>query len=445
MRRKYNFILLIIIIMIFFLSIFTSSSDSGSKEYPIGPNITSSDNVLIFAPHPDDETLSSAGVIRYCVQNHVPVHVVVVTNGGTGKLSQIRHFETLNATAKLGLSSQNVTFLDYPQVVNNLFDDNWDPNHSYEDGPKHNSFAYQKNSSYNGVSLENNVESMINKYKPTIIIYPAFYDDNTDHWGTGAFVDYAINRMGYNAKMYTYLIHDDSTLWPFPRSYFPQSDLTPPAHLINQTNWFIFPLTSSDEQYKFDAVDSYQSQMKHDPVFLRSYIRKNELFGMNNNITVNKTNNSNDYINSTTFPETVFHEPTQDIITKTTDLLYSAFGNVNKYDIENVGFESDNNITWISVKTLGGISKNGIYQFHIRGFGDDGITRIDFEVQNGTANFYMPSSNSIHPHLLIRSNSDGIVVGIPDMTNKNSYMVDIETSNIKQNVDRTGYFTLKLS
>ena len=229
---------------------------------------------MIFAPHPDDETLSSAGVIRYCVKNHIPVHVVVVTNGGPGKLGEIRHFETLNATAKLGLSSQNVTFLDYPQVTSRLFNEDWDQNHSYTDGPPHSSFAYQKNSSYNGVSVENNIETMINTYQPTIIIYPAAYDDNTDHWGTGAFVDYAVDQMDYNAKMYTYLVHEDLTLWPFPKSYFPQIDLKPPEYLANQTNWYIFPLTSSDEQYKFNAVDSYQSQMKHDTVFKILYKKK---------------------------------------------------------------------------------------------------------------------------------------------------------------------------
>ena len=135
---------------------------------------------------------------------------------------------------------------------------------------------------------------------------------------------------------------------------------------------------------------------------------------------------------------------TKDIITKPTDMLYSVFGNINSYDIGDVGFEVDDNITWISVKTFGGISKNGIYQFHIRGFGDDGVSRIDFEVQNGTAKFYMPSSNSIYPNLMVESSSNGIVVGIPGMVDCSKYMIDVESSNMTQNLDRTGYFTVNL-
>jgi hypothetical protein len=38
---------------------------------------------------------------------------------------------------------------------------------------------------------------------------------------------------------------------------------------------------------------------------------------------------------------------------------------------------------------VGGISKNGIYHFRIRSFGNSNVNRIDIQVQNGTANFEM--------------------------------------------------------
>jgi LmbE family N-acetylglucosaminyl deacetylase len=442
MKREHNIILLILFLLVFIFSAYAYSYDTGVKKYPQGPNITSSDRVLIVAPHPDDESVSSTGIIRYCVENNIPVHVMVVTNGGKGNLAQIRHFETLNATAKLGLKSQNVTFLDYPQVVDRLFNENWDLNHLYTDGTNHNPFAYQKNSTYAGVSVETNMESLIKQYQPTIIIYPASNDANTDHWSTGAFVDYAINKMGYQTKRYNYLIHEDLTLWPFPRSYFPQSYLLPPLILANQTQWIVFPLKPSDEQLKYDVLNSYQSQMQKDPVFLRSYIRKNELFSYHNEINISKINDSMNYNIGSDFPRTVFHDPIGDTSIKPTDILYSTFEHINKFDISDIGFELDNNTTWISLKNTGGISKTGIYQFHIRGFGNDVVKRVDFTVENGKINYYMPSSNGINPPLIVRVSDNGIIVGIPDMSNFNSYMIDVETSNGTDYVDRSGYFTV---
>lgn len=445
MDKKAKLTFFLTLIFLFSFAATSYSYNNQVNNYPKYPQINSSDRVLIFAPHPDDESLSSAGLIRYCVEHNVPVHVVVVTNGGKGKLASVRHDETLDATAKLGLSSNNVTFLDYPQVVNRLFNENWDPNHAYFDGSHHNSFAYDQNSSYCGESLESNIETMIANYDPTIIIYPAVDDDNTDHWGTGSFVDYAVNDMDYQTKMYSYLVHDDETLWPFPRSYFPQSKLLPPSYLANQTNWLIFPLNNSLEQYKFDAVNCYQSQMKKDSVFLKSFIKSNELFAVAPIKNVTRQDTSNDYINSHGFPTTVFHDPVGDILNQPNNQIYSVLDSQSSYDIGDVGFEIDNNTLWISLKTTGGISKNGIYQFHLRGFGDYGISRVDFQVQNGKVSYIMPSKNSVTPTLQLRSDASGIVVGIPAMLDDHTFMIDVESENSTQVFDRTGYFNVDVS
>ncbi len=442
-KAKLTFFLTLILIFSFVTASYSFNKQANS--YSKYPQISSSDRVLIFAPHPDDESISSGGLIRYCVEHNVPVHVVVVTNGGKGNLGVVRHSETLNATAKLGLSSNNVTFLDYPQAVSRLFSENWDPDHYYYDGSHHNSFAYDPNSTYCGESLESNIETMISTYNPTVIIYPALDDDNTDHWGTGSFVDYAVNDMNYQTKMYSYLVHDDETMWPFPRSYFPQSKLLPPSYLQNQTNWLIFPLNNSQEQYKFDAVNCYQSQMKKDSVFLKSFIKSNELFAVDPIKNVTRQNTSNDYINSHGFPATVFHDPAGDLLNQPNNQIYSVLDSQSSYDIGDVGFEIDNNTLWISVKTTGGISKNGIYTFHLRGFGDNGISRIDFQVQKGKAHYIMPSNNSVTPQLKLRSDKSGIVVGIPAMLDCHTFMMDVESENPTQLYDRTGYFNIDVS
>ena len=273
----------IFVIAIFFLIIcgstaYTYSSNSNDNKYPQGPNITSSDRVLIIAPHPDDETIACAGVIRYCVENNIHVQVVVVTNGGDGKLGNIRYHECLNSTKILGLQPSNIVFFDYTQGVESLYKTNWNRTLNIH-GNHTSNFAYQQNAPYTGASLEKNMETVINDFKPTIIIYPDIKDSNPDHKGTSQFVEYATNKINYTGQKFTYLIHV-SPGWPYPPLYFPQTDILPPSSMINQ-NWVVFPINSSDEKLKYNAIYSYKSQMDKSSIYqnyLTSFIRKNELF-----------------------------------------------------------------------------------------------------------------------------------------------------------------------
>ncbi|MDD3985399.1 MAG: PIG-L family deacetylase [Methanobacterium sp.] len=136
-----------------------------------GPNITSSDRVLIVAPHPDDETIACGGVIRYCVKNNIPISVVV-TNGGREQLCPIRYHETISATTILGLSKENIIFLDYPQALQYIFHDNWNIPWEEDGNSIKNVYAYQKKALYTGENLEKNFEEIITDLNPTIIIYP---------------------------------------------------------------------------------------------------------------------------------------------------------------------------------------------------------------------------------------------------------------------------------
>ncbi|MEM0174420.1 MAG: PIG-L family deacetylase [Sulfolobaceae archaeon] len=79
--------------------------------------------VLIIAPHPDDETLCCGGSIVKFLEEGNEVRVIIVTDGrygspndelrGSKELIEIRKKEALNATRILGLSKDNVEFLDF--------------------------------------------------------------------------------------------------------------------------------------------------------------------------------------------------------------------------------------------------------------------------------------------------------------------------------------------
>jgi LmbE family N-acetylglucosaminyl deacetylase len=441
-RKKVLITVFSLLIVVSSAYIFLTYNDS---KYPQGININSSDRVLIIAPHPDDESIACAGVIRYCIENKIPVYVVVVTNGGNGDLGVTRYHESLNATKILGLQSDNITFFEYTQGVDSLFNENWDKPIGINGNHTPN-FAYQKNTTFKGVSLEKNFESVITNFNPTVIIYPNPDDSNPDHWGTSSFVEYTTNKLNYEGKKYTYLVHVSSA-WPFPRGYFPQTFLLPPYFLANQNKWHIFPISNSDEKLKYDAINSYKSQLNGDPTYLLSFIRKNELFIPYEQINVSKDNSSEDFINNSKFPKTLFHDPQGDALVKSPlEVYYSIFSNLNLFDLTDIGFEVDNNTTWMSMKTAGGISKTGIYDFRIRSFVNGSVNRIDVRVQNGKAKYLKMANNSETAYPLeVKVKGKGIILGMPsDLFNATKYMISVDAMRNNRYIDRAGWYTFNI-
>jgi LmbE family N-acetylglucosaminyl deacetylase len=75
--------------------------------------------VLVVAPHPDDEALMAAGVIRHAVEAGDTVKVIVVTNGDypTTTLGYLRQGESVAAMTLLGLTEDDVIFLGYGDAL----------------------------------------------------------------------------------------------------------------------------------------------------------------------------------------------------------------------------------------------------------------------------------------------------------------------------------------
>jgi len=434
-----------VLVLIFGTSAYAYTSNNDIR-YDHGIDLTSSDRVLIVAPHPDDETIGSGGVIRYCLEHNIPVYVVVVTNGGSSSLGVRRYHESINATNQLGLPSSDITFFEYTQGVDSLFNENWDKPININGGHTPN-FAYQQDAPYNGVSLEQNFETVITNFKPTVIIYPNPEDSNPDHWGTSSFVEYATNKLNYNGRMYTYLVHV-SSVWPFPRGYFPEAYILPPYFMTGYDSWFVFPISASDEQLEYQAINSYHSQLNNDPTYLLTFVRKDDLFEANKQITVVKNNDSVDMIKSSGFPTTIFQDPRGDTLIKPPlEVYYSIFSNLNLFDITDVGFEIDNTTTWMSLKTVGGISKTGVYDFRVRCFGAYGVNRVDIRVQHGHAEYLDMASNSVYSNnpILVKIEGSGIVIGIPsNLLYGSKYMVSVDSMRNNQYVDRAGWYTLNI-
>jgi LmbE family N-acetylglucosaminyl deacetylase len=267
-------------------------------------------SVIVFAPHSDDETLGCGGLLALTKARGAKVHVVLVTNGDgfriavgraykTFKVTPLqcvnfayrRQKESLKALSILGIHKNEVIFLGYPdRGLARLWDTNWNDYDLYTSHATNADHSPYINSltplaPYCGESLLKDIENTIKDIKPTDIYFPHPYDNHSDHYATGCFVQAAIEQLrseGYpiakKIAIHTYLVHRGD--WPTPKGNHPDEPLAPPHGLTNgETRWASLKLPPDVVRKKLLAIKAYKTQMAIEPTFLKSFARKNEIFG----------------------------------------------------------------------------------------------------------------------------------------------------------------------
>lgn len=83
--------------------------------------------VVVVAPHPDDETLGCGGAIALLRQHNIPVQVLVISDGTQShpsskrfpaeKLRAVRESEAISALEILGVATDSVTFFQWPDTA----------------------------------------------------------------------------------------------------------------------------------------------------------------------------------------------------------------------------------------------------------------------------------------------------------------------------------------
>lgn len=209
--------------------------------------------LLVFSPHPDDETIATGGYIAMAEKNNAQVKIVLVTDGNKHGLKEKRYNEFKQSTSTLGVLEKDLVFLGYP-----------DSKLSKED---------QK-------AVETKLKTEIDNYNPDIILYPDPKDGHPDHADVGRLINDII-KTEKRQNNYQYLVHHP--VFPQPKKYRPNLYLLPPLDLINFDNeWQKLMLPTDIEEQKTKAVFSYSSQLKV-PILrslILSSIRKNELFSL---------------------------------------------------------------------------------------------------------------------------------------------------------------------
>jgi LmbE family N-acetylglucosaminyl deacetylase len=148
--------------------------------------------VVVFAPHPDDETLGCGGTIAKKLAEGYEVIIVVMTDGrflllkslgidddpSPEQVKEIRRGEVLRATKILGVPEENVIFLDF---VDGTLEENEE-------------------------AVEEKVTEILKKFTPSEVYFPFERDAHPDHQATNRIVRSAIEKLGIKPMMYRYTI-----------------------------------------------------------------------------------------------------------------------------------------------------------------------------------------------------------------------------------------------
>ncbi len=149
-------------------------------------------SLVVFAPHPDDETLGCGGTIAKKLEEGYEVRVVILTDGrnafsvvlGIGsepnpqELKQIRRIEAEKALGELGVAKEKIIFLDFE-------DDTLEGN---------------------AIALEKAIAREFVEFSPNEIYVTSEKDVHSDHKVACRAVHTVVNRLGLNSVIYQYSI-----------------------------------------------------------------------------------------------------------------------------------------------------------------------------------------------------------------------------------------------
>jgi len=257
--------------------------------------------VVVFAPHPDDETVGLGGLLFRLARAHVPLRVVFVTNGDGYRraleqdfdverptdadyvaLGELRQREALAALGHLGVARRDVRFLGFPDGgLAELWRAHWLRTHPYTS-------PYTKESSppdaegvgYDGQDLTSVVSGILRDFGPTLVVMPHPYDTHLDHAHASYFVTEALSELEASGVLapvptvLTYLVHYPR--WPALRG--PGFDRELPLAELPDTRWSESELAPAELAAKRAALEEYRSQLGVMNGFLRHFLCRNELF-----------------------------------------------------------------------------------------------------------------------------------------------------------------------
>ena len=269
--------------------------------------------VMIFSPHPDDESIAASGLIQRVLEGEGKVRVVFVTSGDgytfavrlrvkNARISardfieygKRRQEEAVHALCELGLQPEDATFLGFPDDgIGNLWDSYWSDlkpfisPHTLFDRPHRK--GMNRWVKYSGVSLRDEIERVIKEFSPDWVVLPDPRDCHPDHATAGVFVLDALRTIYSDedtlpAKVLTYLVHYKG--YPLASEWSNGISGTGiggyskiSGETLAATQWMTLPLSPEEVEGKRRALISHACQLQMLQWFFRNFLLPSELYG----------------------------------------------------------------------------------------------------------------------------------------------------------------------
>ena len=263
------------------------------------PPIDSHTSLLVVSPHPDDETLCCAGLIRRVVAAGGHASIVWLTSGDGSELDLLlieralrvqpekmrdlahrRMREARAAAAILGVPPRRQFFLGYPDggILALITDHFTIPYYSKFNGAVRVPYAdtFAAGHPYTGESLERDFARVLDRVRPTLVLAPSPRDAHPDHRAAGILTLQVLSRRHDLSAARFWIVHGGPD-WPSPRGLRMKLPLAEPTR-GRGLGLAAFDLDALEEADKLEAVRQYHTQMSVMSFFLLSFVRTNELY-----------------------------------------------------------------------------------------------------------------------------------------------------------------------
>ncbi len=256
-------------------------------------------DIVIVAPHPDDEVLMAGGVLRKALNAGKRAAVLVLTNGDytCSRNGAVRQAETIAALADIGLPESQVYFLGYadgflsklnevPLTVKRLMPDGqcqtasttW-ANRGASDMDAHRARTGASASLVRS-SLSEDLSVLLQSLQPTDIYLPHESDVHADHAATYRFVKEALPASrSRTVVLHRSMVHTRDACWPTDckTPYLPNQPMPLPASPFVPKN---VQRVAIDGTQKLKWIGHFVSQLDAplEQDWLSGFARSDELF-----------------------------------------------------------------------------------------------------------------------------------------------------------------------
>jgi LmbE family N-acetylglucosaminyl deacetylase len=255
--------------------------------------------VLVIAPHPDDEVLLASGVLERAVKQGRRAAVILMTSGGytCERNAFTREGESMAALTAIGLSEADVHFLDYPDgYLRKLTTTPLAPvEHSAPDGTctrasttsaHHGAKHLDEHTARTGTpapwtteALVEDLSALLERLRPRDVYLPHYIDSHSDHSMTYVYFRRALDRVRRAPTVHRGVVHAGNC-WPSDcnEPFTPGLGMPPlPSPLDHYTPTERLPV---DAQRKRALIEMYPSQTGPSPVenWLMAFARTEEVF-----------------------------------------------------------------------------------------------------------------------------------------------------------------------